>query len=259
MKKVHIVKIGGNVLDDPETLGRFLDDFVQIEGPTLLVHGGGKAASRFSERLGIAPKMVDGRRITDGEALEVVTMVYGGLINKNLVAQLQSREHTAMGLTGADGNTLPAIKREHPTIDFGFVGDIEEDKVDTKVLIPLLKAGITPIFCALTHDGQGQLLNTNADTIAAALAKALSHDHEVQLTYCFEKKGVLMNAEDDNSLIPSIDAELYEQLKKDKVIHAGMIPKLHNAFEALHHGVSAVHIKHAAHLLEDIGTQLIRK
>lgn len=246
---LHIIKIGGNVIDNSETLHRFLKDFTALPGRKILVHGGGKVATQLSETLGIEPKMVDGRRITDIETLRVVTMVYGGLINKNIVAQLQHFGNNAIGLTGADGDFIRAKKRPVKTIDYGFVGDIDENSINPKNISSLMEAGFTPVFCALTHDGEGQLLNTNADTIASALAVALAKLYDTTLIYCFEKKGVLKDITDEQSLINDIDPLRYEELKKDQIIHSGMLPKLDNAFAAIDNGVKAVIIGHS----DDLG------
>jgi acetylglutamate kinase len=239
-RDLHIIKIGGNVIDNSENLYHFLKDFTALDGYKILVHGGGKVATQLSETLGIEPKLVDGRRITDIETLRVVTMVYGGLINKNIVAQLQRFGNNAIGLTGADGDFIRTKKRPVKTIDYGFVGDIDENSIDPQNIRRLMEAGFTPVFCAITHDGEGQLLNTNADTIASALAVALSKLYETTLIYCFEKKGVLQDINDEGSLIREIDPERYEELKKQQIIHSGMLPKLDNAFTAINCGVKAV-------------------
>lgn len=239
-KQLHIIKIGGNVIDNSESLYHFLKDFTALDGYKILVHGGGKVATQLAEELGIESKLVDGRRITDIETLRVVTMVYGGLINKNIVAQLQRFGTNAIGLTGADANSIRAKKRPVKTIDYGFVGDIDEKSIDPKNIERLLEAGFTPVFCAITHDGEGQLLNTNADTIASALAVALAKLYETTLIYCFEKKGVLHDINDEESVIRDIDPERYEELKKQQIIHSGMLPKLDNAFTAINCGVKAV-------------------
>ncbi|MEO6851559.1 MAG: acetylglutamate kinase [Mucilaginibacter sp.] len=263
-QQLHIIKIGGNVIDNSENLHHFLKDFTALDGYKILVHGGGKVATQLSETLGIEPKLVDGRRITDIETLRVVTMVYGGLINKNVVAQLQRFGTNAIGLTGADGNFIRTKKRPVKTIDYGFVGDIDESSIDPKSIGKLLEAGFTPVFCAITHDGDGQLLNTNADTIASAVAVAMSKIYETTLIYCFEKKGVLMDIDDEASLIKEIDPTGYEELKERKVIHSGMLPKLDNAFTAINCGVKAVIIGHAADLgqirdKQTFGTRLSNK
>lgn len=245
---LYIIKIGGNVIDNSENLHNFLKDFTALDGYKILVHGGGKVATQLSETLGIEAKMVDGRRITDIETLRIVTMVYGGLINKNIVAQLQRFGTNAIGLTGADGNFIRTKKRPVKTIDYGFVGDIDEKSVDAENIKRLIDAGFTPAFCALTHDGEGQLLNTNADTIASALAVALSKLYETTLIYCFEKQGVLKDINDESSLIEEINPERYAELKKQQIIHSGMLPKLDNAFTAIGCGVKAVIIGHAEKL-----------
>jgi acetylglutamate kinase len=242
MKKLYVIKIGGNVIDNSENLHYFLEDFSKLEGVKILIHGGGKIATDLSHTLGIEPKMVDGRRITDIETLRVVTMVYAGLINKNIVAQLQKVNCNAIGLTGADANLIRASKRPIKEIDYGFVGDIHETSVATNKLSALLEEGLIPVFSAITHDGNGQLLNTNADTIASALAVALSAVYEVSLVYCFEKKGVLKDVNDNSSLISEISLSDFEALKADNIIAGGMLPKLHNAFEAIKNGVSEVYI-----------------
>jgi acetylglutamate kinase len=263
-QELHIIKIGGNVIDNSENLYHFLKDFTALDGYKILVHGGGKVATQLSETMGIEPKLVDGRRITDIETLRVVTMVYGGLINKNIVAQLQRFGNNAIGLTGADGNFIRTKKRPVKTIDYGFVGDMDENSIDPKSISRLLEADFTPVFCAITHDGEGQLLNTNADTIASALAVALSQRYETTLIYCFEKKGVLQDIDDEESLIREIDPERYEELKKQQIIHSGMLPKLDNAFTAINCGVKAVIIGHSDDLgrlkhKQPFGTRLSNK
>jgi acetylglutamate kinase len=263
-QELHIIKIGGNVIDNSENLYHFLKDFTALDGYKILVHGGGKVATQLSETMGIEPKLVDGRRITDIETLRVVTMVYGGLINKNIVAQLQRFGNNAIGLTGADGNFIRTKKRLVKTIDYGFVGDMDENSIDPKSISRLLEAGFTPVFCAITHDGEGQLLNTNADTIASALAVALSQLYETTLIYCFEKKGVLQDINDEESLIREIDPDRYEELKKQQIIHSGMLPKLDNAFTAINCGVKAVIIGHSDDLgrlkhKQSFGTRLSNK
>nr|WP_294945907.1 acetylglutamate kinase [uncultured Mucilaginibacter sp.] len=249
MQALHIIKIGGNVIDNSENLHRFLKDFTALEGAKILVHGGGKVATQVSESMGIEAQLVDGRRITDIDTLRIVTMVYAGLINKNIVAQLQRYGTNAIGLTGADGDFIRAKKRPVKTIDYGFVGDLFDGSINPDNISKLLDSGFSPVFCALTHDGEGQMLNTNADTIASALAVALSAKYETTLVYCFEKKGVLQDINDEDSLIRDIDPERYEQLKIDKIIHSGMLPKLDNAFTAISCGVKAVIIGHS----DDLG------
>lgn len=236
--KLSIVKIGGNVIEDKTELDRFLRLFTGLPSPKVLVHGGGKRATQLAQTLGIPSQMVNGRRITDAATLEVITMVYAGLTNKNIVAQLQALQCNAIGLSGADANLITARKRPVGKIDFGYVGDVES--VQAEILLALLKARLTPVCCAMTHDGQGQLLNTNADTIAAALAIALSADHDTTLYYCFEKKGVLEHMEDDNSVIAHINKKTYAQLLEQGIIADGMLPKLENCFHALEHKVAKV-------------------
>lgn len=247
--KLYIIKIGGNVIDNSENLYNFLKDFGELDGNKILVHGGGKVATELSKTLGIEPKMIDGRRITDIETLRVVTMVYGGLINKNIVAQLQRFGSNAIGLTGADGDFIRAKIRPVKTIDYGFVGDLDDNSINPQNLRKLLDAGFIPVFCALTHDGDGQLLNTNADTIASALAIAMSDLYKTTLIYCFEKKGVLKDINDETSLISDINPERYEMLKHEQIIHSGMLPKLDNAFAAIACGVDGVIIGHS----DDLG------
>lgn len=244
--ELSIIKIGGNIIDDEVKLGAFLDAFAAMPGKKILVHGGGKLATKVAEGLGIKQQLVDGRRITDEETLKVVTMVYAGTINKNIVAQLQARGCDAIGLTGADGNSIRAHKRIHPEIDFGFVGDV--DSVHTAFITGLLMLEKTIVFAPITHDGKGLLLNTNADTIAQELARGLSAGFDVSLIYSFEKSGVLMDAEDDGSVIRRINAADYADLKARQVIFAGMIPKLDNAFAALRSGVKKVIIGRAEEL-----------
>jgi acetylglutamate kinase len=248
-KKLYVIKIGGNVIDNSENLHKFLKDFTALPGYKILVHGGGKVATQLSETLGIEPKLVDGRRITDIETLRVVTMIYGGLINKNIVAQLQRNGNNAIGLTGADGDFIRTKKRPVKTIDYGFVGDIDDNSINPHNISNLMEAGFTPVFCAITHDGDGQLLNTNADTIASAMAVALAKLHDTTLIYCFEKKGVLKDINDEHSLINDIDPLKYEELKIQQIIHSGMLPKLDNAFTAISSGVKAVIIGHS----DDLG------
>jgi acetylglutamate kinase len=261
MKPLTIVKIGGNVIDNSENLHYFLEDFSALEGDKILVHGGGKVATDLGVSMGIEAKLVEGRRITDIDTLRIVTMAYAGLINKNIVAQLQARACNAIGLTGADGNTIKAVKRPVKTIDYGFVGDLDENSVAVGTITSLLKGELVPVFCAITHDGDTQLLNTNADTIASAIAVAMSTVYDTTLMYCFEKKGVLRDVEDDNSVVPEIRMDEFERLQAEGVVSGGMIPKLHNAFEAIKSGVKEVYIGHADELLkkaENRGTRLIK-
>ncbi len=240
MQKLTIVKIGGQIVDDQEKLTLVLKQFSSIKGFKILVHGGGKLASQISKQMGVIPKMIEGRRITDLESLKVVQMVYAGLINTNIVAVLQSLNCNAIGMTGADGNSILAIKRPVKKIDYGLVGDIE--KVNPGYLKQLIAIGAVPVFCSLTHDGFGQILNTNADTISAGIAAELSKEFDVKLVYCFEKKGVLKKANDDSSVIANITESNYYNLCEEKVITEGMIPKIDNAFDALKRGVNNVFI-----------------
>lgn len=240
MDKIRVVKIGGNVIDNPEALSSFLADFANLEGNKILVHGGGKIATELSKSMGITPQMIDGRRVTSQQDLEVVTMVYAGLINKNIVAQLQAKACNAVGFTGADANTIVSDKRPTNPIDFGFVGDVKT--VNGKTISGFVEQGVIPVFCAITHDGQGQLLNTNADTIASEVAASLVGFYDVELIYCFEKQGVLENVEDENSVIPEINPSYYETLKTEGKIHSGMLPKMTNCFDAIKKGVKSVKI-----------------
>ena len=244
--KLYIIKIGGNVIDDEKQLPSFLNDFAAIKEKKILAHGGGKIATELSKKLGIEPKMIDGRRITDADTLRVVQMVYGGLINKNIVAQLQSKKCNAIGLTGADGNIILARKRPVKDMDYGFVGDV--DVVGIRHVVSLLDAGFTPVIAPLTHDGKGQMLNTNADTMASAISVAMAKNHAVTLIYCFEKPGVLRNVDDEGSVIGKIKIKEYEKLKSEGIISKGMIPKLDNAFDAIKRGVKTVVICHAKDL-----------
>ena len=253
--KLTVIKVGGAVVEDAQQLQLLLKDFAAIEGPKVLVHGGGRRATKVAERLGIETKMVNGRRITDKGMLEVVTMVYGGLVNKNVVAGLQALGVNAIGLTGADGNVLKAHKRPVVDVDYGFVGDVDKGNLDT--LSILLHAGITPVMAPLTHDGEGNLLNTNADTIAAETAKTLARTYDVTLIYAFEKPGVLSNPDDDNSVIPLITRKSYEQLKADGTVSGGMLPKIDNAYNAIKSGVKEVIITKANAIDGEHGTKII--
>ncbi|RPE00226.1 acetylglutamate kinase [Aureibaculum marinum] len=239
-QKLNIIKIGGNVIDDEKSLSLFLTDYSKLEGLNILVHGGGKKATEVAKKLQLEPKMIEGRRVTDASNLEVVTMVYAGLLNKNIVAKLQQNNCNAIGLSGADGNTIKANKRIVKDVDYGFAGDIES--VDVKTISVLLENNLTPVFCAITHNKNGQLLNTNADTVASELASALAKIYEVSLTYVFEKKGVLKNINDENSIIENINLAHYKNLKDDGIIADGMLPKLENCFVALNNGVAEIHI-----------------
>ena len=238
MEKISIIKIGGNIIDNEVNLASFLTEFSRIEGPKILVHGGGKLATKIAGDLNIPQQMVDGRRITDAATLKIVTMVYAGYINKNIVAALQSKNINALGICGADANIIRAHKRMHANIDYGFVGDI--DAVDTEKIIQLLEAGLSLVVAPITHDGAGQLLNTNADTMAQAIATAISAVYEVSLVYSFEKKGVLSDIYNNDSVISVINLENYATLKASGQVNEGMIPKLDNAFKALQNGVNRV-------------------
>lgn len=250
MEQIYIIKIGGNVIDNDAQLQVFLDDFVKIKSKKILVHGGGKLATELSKKLGTETKMVYGRRITDAETLKIATMVYGGFINKNMVAKLQSLGCNSIGLTGADANILPAKKRAVKEVDFGFVGDIETENLDATRLQLFLDAGLTPVIAPLTHDTKGNLLNTNADSIASSIAVMLSKNYKVSLIYCFEKNGILKNIADENSVIPEITSANLQPFKDDGIITDGMIPKVDNAFDALKKGVSSVYITHAKNIVE---------
>lgn len=251
-EKLSIIKIGGNVLDDASNLKAFLQRFACVEGKKVLVHGGGKIASRMGEKLGFEAKYVDGRRITDDETMDLVTMVYGGLVNKQVVSALQAMGCNAVGLTGADANIMPATKRPVKTIDYGWAGDIDAAAVDAKMLKSFLDIGLTPVFAPLTHDTMGHMLNTNADTIASSLALALSAFFEVHLMYCFEKKGVLQSVEDENSVVRRIDRPTFDAMKATGALHSGILPKIENALLAIEKGVARVIIGHADDLLENL-------
>jgi acetylglutamate kinase len=246
MEKLYVIKIGGNIVDDEAKLSSFLKDFAQLQGKKILVHGGGKLATQMVAQLNIPQQMIDGRRITDEATLRVVTMVYAGLINKNIVSALQANGCNAIGLSGADGNAILAHKRIRSNIDYGFAGDVDEVNID--LMSSLLNAGLTLVMAPITHDAKGQLLNTNADTIAQEIGRALAKQYAVQLISSFEKSGVLMNANDDSTLIASMTPDYYADLKKKEVIFAGMIPKLDNAFRALQEGVDTVIIGKAEEL-----------
>lgn len=245
MENLHIIKIGGNILDDEGKLLTFLKNLISVQGKKILVHGGGKLASTLSVKLGIEPKMHNGRRITDLETVRVVTMVYAGWINKSIVAELNSFGANAIGLSGADAKIIPAEKRPVRDIDYGFAGDILQEKVNGKFLAQLLDSNMLPVIAPITADSQGQLLNTNADTIASALAVALADSYEVNLIYCFEKKGVLLDVSKDDSVISDLDKNRFAELKTKGIIDKGMLPKLENAFDALDKGVQRVLIGHA--------------
>ncbi|NCT09224.1 MAG: acetylglutamate kinase [Flavobacteriia bacterium] len=238
MEKLSIIKIGGNIIEDENALNNFLHLFSKIKGKKLLVHGGGKKASQMSTKLGITSKMTNGRRITDAETLEVITMVYGGLVNKNIVAKLQSLNTNCIGLSGADGNCILSSKRPVKEVDYGFVGDVKN--VNNQAIEVLINHDFTPVFCAITHDGNGQLLNTNADTITSQIAIGMSKNYETSIYYCFELNGVLEDINDKNSVIKHINAASYKNLLNEGIIADGMLPKLENCFDALKNGVHAV-------------------
>ena len=286
---IKVVKIGGNVVDNPELLREFVKDFAAMPGMKVLIHGGGVMASQMQKSMGMTPIMVEGRRVTDEETLKVVTMVYAGWCNKNIVALLQGAGCNAIGLCGADGNVIKASKRPPvfveslgEDVDYGYVGDVKAESVNSAFIYSLLEKGIVPVFNAINHDGEGNLLNTNADTIASSVAMSLagykyrsrrdvcsacedcihcSDDgrltHEVELIYCFEKDGVLYDKDDDSSVIPEIDREKFAALKAEGRVADGMIPKLSNSFKAIDNGVARVIIKHARNVLNDKGTTLI--
>lgn len=285
---IRIVKIGGNVVDNPGLLREFVRDFAAMPGMKVLVHGGGVMASQMQKEMGMVPKMVEGRRVTDEEALKVVTMVYAGWCNKNIVALLQAEGCNAIGLSGADGNAIKAMKRPPvhveslgEMVDYGFVGDVTAESVNAGFIYSLLEKGIVPVFNAINHDGQGNLLNTNADTIASSVAIAMANyryrsprevcsrceecthcsddgrlTHETELIYCFEKDGVLYDKDDDSSVIPEIDRTRFASLKAEGRVADGMIPKLSNSFKAIDSGVARVVIKHARNLSGPVGTTL---
>jgi acetylglutamate kinase len=252
MDKLTIIKVGGKIVEEKETLDALLSDFSKIEGHKLLVHGGGRSATKLAADLGIESKMVNGRRITDAEMLRVVTMVYGGLVNKNIVAGLQAQGVNALGLTGADMNVILSDKRPVKDVDYGFVGDVKE--VNSELLADLIARGVVPVMAPLTHDGKGNMLNTNADTIAGETAKALAKHFDVTLVFCFEKKGVLRDENDDESVIPEISREDFKRLTEEGVIQGGMIPKLENAFQSIDAGVKKVIITKASNIHSGGGT-----
>ncbi len=254
MEKLTLIKVGGKIVEEPDTLQQLLRDFSSIEGHKVLVHGGGRSATKIASQLGIESQMVNGRRITDAEMLKVVTMVYGGLVNKNIVAGLQALQVNALGLTGADMNIMRSDKRPVKDVDYGFVGDVKE--VNADVLASLIQQGIVPVLAPLTHDKQGHMLNTNADTIAGEAAKALAKYFDVTLMFCFEKKGVLLNENDDESVIPEIDRASFQKYVAEGIIQGGMIPKLENAFQAIDAGVKEVIITQASEIHKHTGTRV---
>jgi acetylglutamate kinase len=262
MKKLHILKIGGNIIDDPTQLNTFIQHFSEINELKILIHGGGKLATELAHKLGIKQTLIEGRRITDSETLSITVMVYAGLINKTLVAKLQAHNNNAIGFCGADGNLIKSKKRENSEIDYGYVGDIVEQGIDVKQFEQLLETSKTPVISPITHDGKGNLLNTNADTMVSKIAIGLSSFYDVHLTYCFEKNGVLLDLENDESFIPILNKADYLNLKKEHTISKGMIPKLDNAFSAIENGVKRVTICHAKNIskqMENVrGTQLLK-
>lgn len=264
---IKVIKIGGNVVDNPQLLKEFVKDFAAMPGMKVLVHGGGVMASQMQKSMGMTPVMIEGRRVTDEQTLKVVTMVYAGWCNKHITALLQAAGCNAIGLSGADGNAIKASRRppvpvhipEDGTVrmvDYGFVGDVTRESVNTGFILTLLEQGIVPVFNAINHDGEGNLLNTNADTIASSIATALSEQHETELVYCFEKDGVLYDKDDDTSVISEMDMDRFAELKNEGRVADGMIPKLTNSFKAIGSGVSRVVIKHARNLLNEKGTIL---
>ncbi len=255
-EKLTIIKVGGKIVEEEATLNRLLTDFAAIEGNKLLVHGGGRSATKLAAMLGIESKMVNGRRITDAETLKVVTMVYGGLVNKNIVAGLQAKGVNAIGLTGADMDVIRSAKRPVKEVDYGFVGDVK--KVNAEQLGDLIRKGLVPVMAPLTHDGNGHILNTNADTIAGETAKSLAQLFDVTLIFCFEKKGVLRDENDDDSVIPQLTRADFDRYVEEGIIQGGMIPKLENSFEALEAGVGKVIITLASAIDGKQGTQITR-
>lgn len=252
MEKLTVIKVGGKIVEEEASLLNLLKEFAKIEGQKVLVHGGGRSATALSTKLGIESQMVNGRRVTDAETLKVVTMVYAGLVNKNIVAQLQALGLNALGLTGADLNYMRSDKRPVKDVDYGFVGDPKE--VNSDLLAGLIAQGVVPVLAPITHDKQGHLLNTNADTIAAEAAKALAKHFEVTLMYCFEKKGVLSNPDDDDSVIPVVDEKLFKEYVDNGSIQGGMIPKIENSLAAVKAGVKQVVITQASDIAAGTGT-----
>ncbi len=257
MQEITVVKVGGKVVETPESLQELLNDFVALPGLKVLVHGGGRSATKIASQLGVETKMVDGRRITDLETLKVVTMVYAGLVNKNIVASLQALGANSVGLTGADLNLIKAVKRPVKEIDYGYVGDVESVQVEE--LMDLINKNVIPVVAPLTHDGKGNMLNTNADTMASSLASALAKHYKVNLVYCFEKKGVLSNPDDDDAVIPVLTHDLFKEHQSTGVIVEGMIPKLDNGFNALKAGVEKVNITNTQGLKGGLNTGTLLK
>jgi acetylglutamate kinase len=248
MDKLFVIKIGGNVINDEEQLSSFLDSFAQIEEKKILVHGGGKIATSIGNKLGIQSTYIDGRRITDDETIDLVTMVYGGLVNKKIVAQLQAKNCNAIGVTGADANLLPAKKRPVKEIDYGWVGDLKDEYIDSQNWRLFLENGLVPVVASLTHDSKGHILNTNADTIASVVSVNLSKTYETKLVFCFEKNGVLMDVQNEGSVIDKIDHNKYLALKESGNLFAGILPKIDNAFDAIRKGVNEVIIGNSSQL-----------
>ncbi len=259
-EKLFVIKIGGNVIDNPERLDSFLKDFAGIDCKKILVHGGGKIATEIGNKLNIQSKYYDGRRITDDQTIDLVTMVYGGLVNKRIVAKLQFVHCNAIGITGADANLIPAIKRPVKDIDFGWVGDLNPGHINTETWKLLLENYLTPVVAPLTHDNKGSILNTNADTIASVLSVSLSEYYEVSLVFCFEKNGVLLDVDNEHSVIHNLNQEKYLSLKKSNKIFEGILPKIDNAFDAIHKGVKKVAIGNSSQLSslikETVGTKI---
>ena len=255
---IKVVKIGGNVIDNESALASFVADFAALEGPKILVHGGGKLATRLAEKLEIQTTMIDGRRVTDAQTLDVVTMVYAGLVNKSVVAKLQASGCNAIGLSGADGGVVRATRRPAKPIDFGFVGDISVQGVDADFILSLTERGVVPVFCSIMHDGAGTLLNCNADSVASAVAVAVAQKADTELVFCFEKQGVMADIDDPSSVISQIRPESYKTLLADGVVNKGMIPKIDGAFRALESGVKVVTIKHSEALAcAESGTKIM--
>ena len=255
---IKVVKIGGNVIDNESALARFVADFAALEGPKVLVHGGGKLATRLAEKLEIPTTMIDGRRVTDAQTIEVVTMVYAGLVNKRIVAALQAAGCNAIGLSGADAGVVKASRRAAKPIDFGFVGDISVEGVNADFILSLTEQGVVPVFCSIMHDGAGVLLNCNADSVASAVAVGLAQRCQTELVFCFEKRGVMADIDNPDSVIAEIRPESYQQLLAEGVVNKGMIPKIDGAFKALESGVKVVTIKHSEELAcQSSGTKIM--
>ncbi len=254
-----VVKIGGNIVDDPVRLDDFIARFVNdVKGPKILIHGGGKEATRLSTALEIPTTMIEGRRVTDARTIEVVTMVYAGLINKRVVARLQAAGCDAIGLCGADGDVIRARRRSPEPVDYGFVGDIDPQQIDCRFISALLDMGKIPVFCAITHDGEGHLLNCNADSVATSVAVAMASVRDTRLCMCFEKKGVMRDVDDPDSVIPRLTPDMYVGLRAGGAVNQGMIPKIDNAFSAIDRGVKSVMIMEAANLTSGIGTEICK-